>query len=867
VSITAIYRLIVFLVLLFCSGVAEADHTALHTAATALAPGQWSGPISGMTNLTTSASVFNSSAPAPGPGYDAVQPAWDPVTKKLYMELSEHSDNAGRFCPEDFPNYNNGCWKPLLIYDDATSTWTVSALPSLTTPYPHHLDGSPVEGVHTWGFIAYDNVNKVLYVKSHGFEPGPSYGIFRYCLPNSVASYCATQLNDWRQVATPTISQGDIFGLIGWHAGLNGGTLLLFDPQGNSGGCGALFGYREGVGWSTLDSGAGCKYPYGTSTHPPATYSTIKNVAIYGPSGANALQWWRINSSGTVAALDTAPCVFTTTDGGFSQIAEDPTGTGDIIFIGCDVPTVSPGQMWRLNPTGSSGNQWSLIDGNLNAVGKICNVMRQLKCAFDFFVTPISTYGVLGFWKYRSGNFAEYWLYKPSTFVGDTTPPSSVAMTAPSAGATVSGTLTPVTATATDDVGVAGVQFKLDGSNLGTEDTSSPYSIIWDTTGASNGSHTLSAVARDAAGNTATSSGVTVTVSNGGGSDFTTRCNAAGVFFCNGFDAATDLGVESPSGAAARGYSGWNNNACGSITAGGDGTFTNSCPTIDTTTKLSGAGSMHFSSPAGAIGMRGGQYWANPMADYSKRFGAGQTYYVQFRQRLSAALVSQGQDKLHWVSTAADTATTVFGSCSPIELVNQSYASDDSKYLVQNWYSGCPGPYTYGLYSPVIPGTVSFQNQRPSPFCNYDDVSAGRKFPPTGNCLSYFPDQWVTYSYKIGLGTLGTSGNVGNCDAVPSGNYNNCYYNNDIEMRMGLDGEPLETVHIWTRPINAKDATDLAVDYKYGKVIFAIYSNTVAYAQAVDQWVDELIMSDLPIADPGTGGSVPPIAPSGFKLK
>jgi chitodextrinase len=98
------------------------------------------------------------------------------------------------------------------------------------------------------------------------------------------------------------------------------------------------------------------------------------------------------------------------------------------------------------------------------------------------------------------------------TVTSDTSPPS-VSITAPAAGATVSATVC-VTASASDNVGVAGVQFKLDGANLGAEDTSSPYSVSWDTTTASNGTHTLTAVARDAAGNTTTSAAVTVTVSN-----------------------------------------------------------------------------------------------------------------------------------------------------------------------------------------------------------------------------------------------------------------------------------------------------------------------------------------------------------------
>jgi hypothetical protein len=89
----------------------------------------------------------------------------------------------------------------------------------------------------------------------------------------------------------------------------------------------------------------------------------------------------------------------------------------------------------------------------------------------------------------------------------------TVSVTAPAAGATVSGTVT-VTVSASDNVGVVGVQLELDGTNLGTEDTASPYSIAWNTTTVSNAAHTLTAVARDAAGNTRTSASVTVTVSN-----------------------------------------------------------------------------------------------------------------------------------------------------------------------------------------------------------------------------------------------------------------------------------------------------------------------------------------------------------------
>jgi hypothetical protein len=95
---------------------------------------------------------------------------------------------------------------------------------------------------------------------------------------------------------------------------------------------------------------------------------------------------------------------------------------------------------------------------------------------------------------------------------GDTTPPT-VAISNPASGATISGSVT-VSANASDDVMVAGVQFFLDGNPLGAEDMTGPYSVAWNTVAASNGTHTLTARVRDGAGNTTTSTSVTVTVNN-----------------------------------------------------------------------------------------------------------------------------------------------------------------------------------------------------------------------------------------------------------------------------------------------------------------------------------------------------------------
>ncbi len=91
---------------------------------------------------------------------------------------------------------------------------------------------------------------------------------------------------------------------------------------------------------------------------------------------------------------------------------------------------------------------------------------------------------------------------------GDTTPPT---VSASESG--TSGTIT-LSATASDNVGVTNVEFYIDGVLRGN-DTSSPYSMTFNSTTLANGSHTLTARAYDAASNSTLSSGFAFSISNG----------------------------------------------------------------------------------------------------------------------------------------------------------------------------------------------------------------------------------------------------------------------------------------------------------------------------------------------------------------
>jgi hypothetical protein len=87
-----------------------------------------------------------------------------------------------------------------------------------------------------------------------------------------------------------------------------------------------------------------------------------------------------------------------------------------------------------------------------------------------------------------------------------------VVITVNGCGTAVSGIVTLV-ANATDNVGVTGTQFSLDGVNLGPFVTTSPYTFAWDTSLATNGCHAINVVARDAAGNQGSAS-ISATVIN-----------------------------------------------------------------------------------------------------------------------------------------------------------------------------------------------------------------------------------------------------------------------------------------------------------------------------------------------------------------
>jgi phosphatidylinositol-3-phosphatase len=87
----------------------------------------------------------------------------------------------------------------------------------------------------------------------------------------------------------------------------------------------------------------------------------------------------------------------------------------------------------------------------------------------------------------------------------------TVSITSPNSGATVSGTVSVVTSVSSN---TAKVQFEVDGGNSGGALTSAPFTLSLDTTGLSNGSHSLSAVASNSAAQSSGSATIAIIVDN-----------------------------------------------------------------------------------------------------------------------------------------------------------------------------------------------------------------------------------------------------------------------------------------------------------------------------------------------------------------
>ncbi|MES2409287.1 MAG: Ig-like domain-containing protein [Patescibacteria group bacterium] len=145
---------------------------------------------------------------------------------------------------------------------------------------------------------------------------------------------------------------------------------------------------------------------------------------------------------------------------------------------------------------------------NLDLTGSGCSISTGPLSPVDG-----ATYTFHFVWTDAAGNSSEDTETNITFDSRDHTVPT-IEFTSPIDGSNVNGDAYPLTVDAGDDIGVAGVTYYYDDIyQIGDEVTSDPYSLNWDTTAISDGSHTLSAVVRDTSNNYATST-VNITIQN-----------------------------------------------------------------------------------------------------------------------------------------------------------------------------------------------------------------------------------------------------------------------------------------------------------------------------------------------------------------
>ena len=222
----------------------------------------------------------------------------------------------------------------------------------------------------------------------------------------------------------------------------------------------------------------------------------------------------------------------------------------------------------------------------------------------------------------------------------DTTNPT-VTITGPTSNPTYdnsgSSTVT-LSGNASDNVGVTGVTWACavctptSGTATGTTSWSQSSITL------ASGANTITVSSHDAAGNTGADS-ITVTYTPGG-SNFATRCAAAGVVRCWSFATSADLGVQNIG--IDFGY--FNNSGPGTC-------FSNAstwCPEFDNSVPNGPAMVFRIPSQSGSGGS--GQWFGNFSSNYLTQFGSNTVFYYQWRQRFSSCYLYIGTDDANCLS-------------------------------------------------------------------------------------------------------------------------------------------------------------------------------------------------------------------------
>lgn len=327
--------------------------------------------------------------------------------------------------------------------------------------------------------------------------------------------------------------------------------------------------------------------------------------------------------------------------------------------------------------------------------------------------------------------------------------------------------------------------------------------------------------------NTATSNAFTLrlTAYDAAMNNFMQRCAQPGVIVCEGFDEAG--GIPHNDGAGSGG------------TSGASISDLSTYPSQDTSVFASGGGSMHFviPTPSGPSDPNG--YWRQNFcrllsctggSSQDQLFVGGTTFYVQFRQRMTSAYITNTWGGSTWwkqVILAESHSTCGWQEITTVNGNNDGFPQA---------YSHCGSDsYTIDLgngdflleQGDVIGGTTVGSGTGYN--CHYQGTSG-----PPNQCFLYPANTWVTFTYKVQIGTFGQPNSVIQAWATVNGQtYPTHEWINMQNKTLNLDGGS---------ELPGFNFLELAPYFTAG------YSNA---SGTPETWYDELIVSSNPIAAPG----------------
>ncbi|HET6656454.1 MAG TPA: Ig-like domain-containing protein [Gaiellaceae bacterium] len=351
---------------------------------------------------------------------------------------------------------------------------------------------------------------------------------------------------------------------------------------------------------------------------------------------------------------------------------------------------------------------------------------------------------------------ARVYAHQAAFHVDDVAP--SVTLSDP--GSPVTGTITLQTSAASDaDSYVASVQFQRSPAgagtwtNVGAADTTSPYSVSFDTTAVGDGLYDLRAVATDGAGNTANSATISNRrIDNNAPTSTTTFPSASGTYNAAGWNA----------GCATNGF-------CGTY---GDGANGSGVQKVEISIRQGAgnywsAGSFSSASEVWNTTSLSAGNWSYTFPASS--FPADGSYTIRVRATDNVSLVEAPASRSFTIDTAAPNTSITANPADPTTSTSASFSFSSTEggstfecQLDGGGYTACTSPKSYA--GPLSDGSHSFQVRSTDGAGNTDGSAASYTWTvdtAEPSSTTTFPGSGATYSTSGWNGGCATNGFCG----------------------------------------------------------------------------------------------------------